>query len=157
MTAPSTVTARSPETPPHSRSRGGSDAGSSGHPDRGNPPSTSPSADLDWAEFIAAARSTLRTQRVFRIHQLQQLDETRPDPATDPARSDVHRALREAARSALRDTEAALRRIQQGAYSRCPRCGGTIAIARLRALPMAPLCRRCQRATVTRPGAGAGA
>ncbi len=102
-------------------------------------------------EFTAAAKSARTAQRGFRIHQLQRLDEVRPDPTTDHARNEVHRALREAARSTLGETEAALFRIQQGTYGRCPRCGETISIERLRALPMAPLCGRCQRATATRP------
>ena len=155
MTASSTATARSPESLPCSRSRGESDAGSSGHPGRRNPRATSRFAGSDMVEFTAAAKSALTAQRGFRIHQLQRLDEVRPDPTTDPARNEVHRALREAACSTLGETEAALCRIQQGTYGRCPRCGETISIERLRALPMAPLCGRCQGATATRLGVGA--
>lgn len=153
MTAPSTASARSPEPLPRLRSRGGSDAGSSGQPGRRNPRAASVSASAPTAEFIATARSALRAQRSFRIHQLQQLDATPSDPETDPARTEIHRALRAAARSVLRDIDVALRRIQRGSYGRCPRCGGTISAHRLRVLPMTTLCGECQRATAGRPGA----
>lgn len=38
---------------------------------------------------------------------------------------------------------AALRRLSDGTYGQCLRCGDTIAEARLDAVPWAPLCRRC--------------
>lgn len=156
MTVQSTAAGRSPKPLPHSRSRGGSDAGSAGQPGRRNPRATGQDAGSDMTEYITAARSVLRAQRGFRIHQLQRLDEACPDPATDPGRSEVHRALREAARSTLRDIEAALHRMQEGTYGSCPRCHGTISIERLRALPMAPLCGRCQHAPAAKePGADA--
>jgi DnaK suppressor protein len=153
MTALATAATRSHKPLPRSRSRGGWGAGSADQPGRRNPPAASPSANVPTAEFIAAARSALTAQRTFRLHQLEQLDAASPDPATDPARVEIHRALREAARSVLHDTEAALRRIQRGTYTRCPRCGGAISIERLRALPMAARCGRCQRATAKRLGA----
>ena len=149
MTAVSTATARSPEPLPRSRSRGGSGAGSSDQP-----PVTlrSPPARLaggtrasetvrggDTPESLAVTRSALTAQRTFRLHQLRQLDAFPPDTLTDPARAEIHHALRAAARSALRDIDSALSRIQQGSYGRCPPCGDTISVHRLRALPMTPV------------------
>jgi RNA polymerase-binding transcription factor DksA len=81
------------------------------------------------------------------------LDATHLDPATDPARAEIQRTLREGARTALHEIDSALSRIQQGTYSRCPRCGGTISEHRLRALPMTLLCGRCQRTTAARTDA----
>jgi RNA polymerase-binding transcription factor len=167
MTAPSTAAMRSPEPLPRSRSRGGSGAGSSdqppvtrkvpaGTPGRRNPRAASRRADIDVEEFLAVARSTLTALRTFRIHQLQQLQVTCPHPGTDRARAEIHRALRAAARMALRDIDSALGRIHRGSYGRCPRCGDTISPHRLRALPMTVLCGRCQRATVERTGAEPG-
>ena len=108
------------------------------------------------AEFLADARSALTAQRTFRIQQLQQLDFLTPDLVTDPARAGIHRVLRTAARSALRDIEVALRRIERGSYGRCSRCGDTISVNWLRALPTAAMCGRCARATarcaVAEPG-----
>jgi RNA polymerase-binding transcription factor DksA len=147
MTATSTAATRSHKPLPRSRSRGGSGAGSSELSLRRNPRAPSPPADNDTAEFLTVARSALTAQRTFRIHQMQQLDTSLPDPVTDPARTEIHGALRDAAMSALRDIEAALRRIQRGSYGRCPRCGRTISVERLRALPMALLCGGCQHDT----------
>ena len=156
MTASSTAAARFPQSLPRLRSSGGSDAGSSDQPGRRNPHAASPIADVDVAEFLAAAQSALTAQRTFRIQQLQQLDSLPPDLVTDPARAEIHRALLTAARSALRDIEVALRRIERGSYGRCFRCGDTISAHWLRALPTAALCGRCAGATarcaVTEPG-----
>jgi RNA polymerase-binding transcription factor len=164
MPASSTAAPRSPAPLPRLRSRGGSGAGSSdqppanltvpaGTPGRRHPRAASRSGDIDVAEFLAVARSTLTAQRTFRVHQLQQLDGAQPDPVTDAARAEIHRALQEAARSVLRDIDSALGRLQQGTYTRCPHCGETISVHRLRALPMTLLCGRCQRATAGRTGA----
>jgi RNA polymerase-binding transcription factor DksA len=86
-------------------------------------------------------------ERRFRAQQLQQLSEAAPDAETDPARREIHLALQAAARTALRDIDAALRKIRQGSYGRCPRCGDALSVERLRALPMTSLCGVCQRAT----------
>jgi RNA polymerase-binding transcription factor DksA len=39
--------------------------------------------------------------------------------------------------------DAALRRMEEGSYGRCARCGEAISVARLRALPEASLCTEC--------------
>lgn len=44
----------------------------------------------------------------------------------------------------LREVEAALRRLEEGRYGICQRCGEAIAPARLDALPWATHCLRCQ-------------
>jgi DnaK suppressor protein len=144
-TAPAPV--RVPENLPRSRSRAGRDAGSSDQDDRRAPRTLGPARELPNPELLATATATLAAQRSFRIEQLLELGSSSPDPAVDPGRAQVHVALRDAARSALRDIDAALRRIQQGSYGRCPNCGDTMSTDRLRDLPMAPKCGRCQRAT----------
>ena len=167
MTTSSTATTRSPEPLPRSRSRGGSGAGSSdqppvtlkvpaGTPGRRNPRAAGAFADVDMPEFLAVARSALTVQRTFRLHHLQQLNATCPHPATDRARAEIHHALRAGAKMALRDIDSALGRIHRGSYGRCPRCGDTISVHRLRVLPMTVLCGRYQRATVERTGAEPG-
>jgi DnaK suppressor protein len=144
-TAPAPV--RSPEIPPRLRSRAGRDAGSSDQDDRRTPRPSGPARESPSAKLLATATATLAAQRRFRIEQLLELGTSSPDPAIDPGRAEVHVTLQEAARSALRDIGAALRRIQQGSYGRCPSCGDTMTIDRLRHLPMAPQRERCQRAT----------
>jgi RNA polymerase-binding protein DksA len=44
----------------------------------------------------------------------------------------------------LAQVEDALKRIDDGSYGICRHCGQAIDLARLRALPMAPLCLSCQ-------------
>jgi DnaK suppressor protein len=44
----------------------------------------------------------------------------------------------------LKKIDAALRRLEEGAYGDCSECGGEIAQARLRALPFAVRCRNCE-------------
>ncbi|MBS1830777.1 MAG: TraR/DksA family transcriptional regulator [Acidobacteria bacterium] len=52
----------------------------------------------------------------------------------------------EAASSRLRDTRAALLRMEQGRYGFCLECDERISSKRLQALPWAPLCVQCQEA-----------
>lgn len=46
----------------------------------------------------------------------------------------------------LDDVNAALQRLDAGSYGVCERCGASIGLPRLRALPQARMCMRCQRA-----------
>ena len=87
----------------------------------------------------------LEQQRSFRIEQLAQLDAELASSVPGAARLAVNVALRAAAESALADIDLALRRMGQGQYGTCVECADTLAEDRLRALPMAPRCERCQR------------
>jgi DnaK suppressor protein len=49
----------------------------------------------------------------------------------------------------LKKIDAALRRLEEGAYGDCSQCGGEIAQARLRALPFAVRCKSCEEAHET--------
>jgi RNA polymerase-binding transcription factor len=53
-------------------------------------------------------------------------------------------ALLARSRQQLEQVEAALRRLDEGAYGKCVQCGAPIAPSRLRVLPYAPLCVKCQ-------------
>lgn len=64
----------------------------------------------------------------------------------DAPREDVLDTLRGAARAALADIDAALRRIELGTYGSCRRCGTAIPLDRLEVLPMVALCMPCQHA-----------
>lgn len=161
MTVSPIVNARSSKLLPRLRSRGGRGAGSFVQPGRRNPraahstgdgsrhrpPSSTVARSVDTPtdEIVEAARSKLMAQRRFRIHQLDQLAASLPDPATDAARAQIHAALRAAACSVILDIDAALRRIRQGNYGYCPQCGSAMSTDRLIALPMAPMCGSCQR------------
>jgi DnaK suppressor protein len=145
-----------------SRSHGGRGAGSSDRPGRRSPlgssstgggpdhrrptpAGTRPSAGAPPVGLVNAARRKLGQQRAFRINQLNQLEAARDELATDAARAEIDCALQEAARVALEDIEAALRRIEQGSYGRCHGCGDAMSLGRLDALPMAAVCGSCQR------------
>ena len=54
-------------------------------------------------------------------------------------------ALRDRSRAEVRRIESALRKVDDGTYGRCERCGNPIALARLEAIPWAPLCIDCAR------------
>jgi DnaK suppressor protein len=147
MTAFGTADANSPESLPRWRRRGRRDAGCSDQLGRINPRAATRPARTPSAEFIESAQETLKRLQRFRTEQLQQLESTAPDAAREPARAEVHLALREAARSALRDIDHALRRIQNGSYGRCAQCGEGLSMERLATLPMAAQCGSCQLAT----------
>jgi RNA polymerase-binding protein DksA len=53
-------------------------------------------------------------------------------------------ALSASATQAVEDIDAALRRMDNGTYGVCERCGKKIAVARLEALPFAALCIECK-------------
>jgi RNA polymerase-binding transcription factor DksA len=55
---------------------------------------------------------------------------------------DVH--LVEIAAATLRRVDQAIARLDHGRYGRCTRCHGPIAEARLRAMPFAVCCQRCE-------------
>jgi RNA polymerase-binding transcription factor DksA len=148
-----TATVPSSEPLQRSRSRGGSGADSSGHPGRRNPPATGPSLVGPTEDLLATASTTLRAHRDFRVQQLRELHLDGDDADPDAARREVRLALRTAAWSALHEIDAALGRIRGGHYGSCPTCGEALSVERLRALPMARLCGRCQQA-VGSPGAG---
>ena len=66
-----------------------------------------------------------------------------PDP-------DVARAVSACSRQALADIAYALRRMAEGSYGRCERCGHAISVARLEVMPQARFCVPCQ----SRPSEG---
>lgn len=56
----------------------------------------------------------------------------------------VERRIAADARNLLRKVDFALKRLDDGTYDRCDRCGGRIPIARLLAKPAVSLCLACQ-------------
>jgi RNA polymerase-binding transcription factor DksA len=66
------------------------------------------------------------------------------DASADSARMEVSAAVAAAARQALYDVEEALERIDAGQYGHCTQCDADIPVERLRAIPQAGLCMRCQ-------------
>jgi DnaK suppressor protein len=66
------------------------------------------------------------------------------DPAADSGTETVL-ILAERAELLLREAEQALCRAASGSYGYCVDCGGSIQLARLRALPAAAMCVECSR------------
>ena len=89
-------------------------------------------------------RSALLQQRRFRISQLADLGKESPD---DAAQEEVNATLRRGARIALAGIEAALGRMDRGAYGTCIHCEAPIPVERLEILPAVDLCMTCQTPT----------
>ena len=70
-------------------------------------------------------------------------DEHDPEGATIAFERSQVGALAEQARQHLVEVDAALRRLEEGGYGRCERCGGDIALERLQLQPDAMACVPC--------------
>ena len=66
------------------------------------------------------------------------------DDASDVVSRDLNLALRSNSQDLLAQVEAALRRLDEGTYGICARCGNQINPERLEALPYATYCITCQ-------------
>jgi RNA polymerase-binding transcription factor DksA len=112
-----------------------------------------PKIDSVWSnnstvlqDRLPAIRAELVQQRRFRAEQLNELAEDAADArvTADTSRLEVTHLLKVAAESAMGDIDAALRRLEEGSYGICERCGAQIHWDRLEILPMTRLCTPCQ-------------
>lgn len=93
--------------------------------------------DRNWME-------ELRTQLTGDLHtQRTRLTELTADTG-DPGEAHNQAAMIAAARAQVDQINAALRRLANGSYGRCERCGGVIPRERLEILPHARFCVPCQ-------------
>jgi DnaK suppressor protein len=72
---------------------------------------------------------------------------TNPDPldlAQDYRSKERRSTMLTQSKRQLEQIEAALLRMDEGVYGKCAQCGGLIAPPRLRVLPYAALCIKCQ-------------
>lgn len=95
-------------------------------------------------------RGMLEEQRTFRTEQLAELYRRVPAGPLGSADAEIRDRLAAGARRALNAVQAALWRMDEGAYGRCTGCAGPVEPERLEILPQAAMCLPCQR------GAGAG-
>lgn len=104
-----------------------------------------------------------RTQTFERIRELRNDQQGAatplPNDELDEARSlaeiETHAGLIEHAEDLLKAIDAALGRLERNRYGICEGCSNEIPIARLRALPLATYCVRCQqKRDVKRSGEG---
>ncbi len=87
------------------------------------------------------------------ISELSQYDNHPADVATQTWQRSQMLALRAEQGEALAAVDSALRRLADGTYGTCTRCGGPIERERLLALPATPHCKGCREA-VAAEGAG---
>jgi RNA polymerase-binding transcription factor DksA len=89
----------------------------------------------------------LEEQREFRLDQLLALRRPNSRSPLRGGNREITVALTVGAQNALSEVLAALRRMDEGTYGTCERCGGPIDIERLEVLPQAALCMPCQSGT----------
>lgn len=108
-------------------------------------------------EAIDGMRKRLEDERADLVSQIEAMqadnDETRDDfgvgnhladTASDTFLRERNMALRGNAEELIGQIDAALKRIEDGSYGTCQRCGQPIAAERLEALPYAAYCITCQ-------------
>ena len=99
--------------------------------------------EIASAQPVSASCELLRVRlernRVEREEQLHRLSAVRPDNAPDVV-ADAYRASVE---RILSETEAALRRMDNGTFGRCESCGELIPLERLESVPHANCCVGC--------------
>ena len=66
------------------------------------------------------------------------------DIASDNAEEDTSLDILSSGEKLLKKIQKALVRIDKGTYGKCPKCKKNISIKRLKAVPYAELCRKCQ-------------
>jgi DnaK suppressor protein len=104
--------------------------------------------------YLKAIHQRLEEQRTALVKQIEDEDlrlhtsvGTNPDPldlAQDYRSKERRSAMLVQSKRQLQQVEAALQRLDKGTYGKCVQCGATIEPARLRVLPYAALCVRCQ-------------
>jgi DnaK suppressor protein len=98
--------------------------------------------------LLAARRRQLTEDLHLRIERIRENGSHTPlgqEPDDgDPCDLDVR--LMEIATATLRRIDVAIERLDEGRYGRCTRCLAPISEARLRAMPFAVCCQRCETA-----------
>ncbi len=128
-----------------------------------------PVTPADYPEFrrlLLAERERLLQELATLGERLQQVEEiglveaANEDDYGDVASEAFERekgfALETSVQGMLRMVEDALRKLDEGTYGTCERCGSPIGLERLRALPFANLCIRCKAEQERESGSGNG-
>ncbi|MET0522141.1 MAG: TraR/DksA C4-type zinc finger protein [Jiangellaceae bacterium] len=98
-------------------------------------------SDHNWQ---AGLRATLSEEFAVQTARLKELTEISADTG-DPGEAHNRAALLAATRHSLEQITGALRRMAEGSYGRCEKCGNTIPAERLEVLPHARFCVPCQQ------------
>jgi len=109
-------------------------------------PDGSLNRDAAGRELTAELREIIGRHSTIAAH-LKNIDRHVPEDWADAAQflqnDEVLEGLEDNSRARIEELRAALRRLVDGSYGTCTRCGGTIAPARLAALPTSELCVGC--------------
>jgi DnaK suppressor protein len=112
----------------------------------------------ELAAELRQKKSTLLQDLTESHTDLEAITDERESELEESAQKDriarLTSRLKERDQKTIRDIDAALERMDTGEYGLCENCGNEIAIARLRALPMAQLCIDCATAREKRQQAG---
>jgi DnaK suppressor protein len=104
--------------------------------------------------LLEAKREEIRRQFFKRVREGMTDDERiRPDQydeATRNCEADIDIALMGMKAENLEQIDEAIRRLDENRYGKCQGCGNEIPEVRLRALPSAVRCRRCEEAKESR-------
>jgi RNA polymerase-binding protein DksA len=93
---------------------------------------------------LAGLRASLSEDFASQTARLKELTEISADTG-DPAEAHNRAALVAATRQSIEQITGALRRIAEGGYGRCEKCGNEIPSERLEVLPHARFCVPCQQ------------
>ena len=96
-------------------------------------------------EPMELLRTMLEEQFAVHTNRLTELTVYGRLPGHGGHDPDVLQVLAAGARQGIADTAQALRRMTEGSYGICEDCGKPIPLGRLRSLPHARQCVRCQR------------
>jgi len=108
--------------------------------------------DLEkFAKLLRAERQRLEVEHHARVQEstdlgseLADYDNHPADAASDTYERTKEYALEENFREMVEQIDEALRKIGDGTYGKCDRCGEAITLNRLKAIPYATLCIVCQ-------------
>ena len=100
---------------------------------------------------LDVARKTLKTRRAELLGELHEIEDALDDPvpkdwedaAVERQGDEVLHALGDHDKVEIRQIDAALKRIEDGTYGQCMKCGNDISEERLAALPATPFCKSC--------------
>lgn len=100
---------------------------------------------LEFRSFLIRLREEI-TKRInsLAVDSLQYVDDTPSDDRTDDFDREFALNLVSSEQDAVFQIDEALRRIETGAYGMCDNCTKAIEVKRLKALPFAQMCLRCQ-------------
>lgn len=101
--------------------------------------------DLKKIENQLRERLTLLSQRVDQIDDdlSEPADDDFAEMATEAAEDEVMEGVSRVAEDEIRQIKLALKRIEDGDYGECIKCGEAISPARLEAVPFTTRCIRC--------------